>query len=117
MGVRPSAASNVPVTALSLPDGRDLAFAEYGDPLGVAIIAFHGTTGSHEQLAPADAAARDACVVARQPSGSFDISRIERAVARAASSTRHCGLSPTSRPFRHPRHGHSIETSATVRAA
>ncbi len=55
-------APNAPVTVLCLADGRDLAFAEYGDPDGVPVFAFHGTPGSHLQLAPADAAARAAGV-------------------------------------------------------
>lgn len=58
----PAVAPNAPATVLCLPDSRDLAFAEYGDPEGVPVIAFHGTPGSRLQLAPADAAARDAGV-------------------------------------------------------
>jgi len=53
---------SAPATVPCLPDGRDLAFAEYGDPGGVPVIAFHGTPGSRLQLAPADAAARTAGV-------------------------------------------------------
>jgi len=39
-------------TVLRLPNGRDLAFREYGDPNGVPVFAFHGTPGSRLQLAP-----------------------------------------------------------------
>jgi pimeloyl-ACP methyl ester carboxylesterase len=53
---------SAPTIVLRLPDGRDLAFAEYGDPDGVPVMAFHGTPGSRLQLAPAHAAARDAGV-------------------------------------------------------
>ncbi|MGH9085244.1 MAG: alpha/beta fold hydrolase [Acidimicrobiales bacterium] len=60
--MRPSAAPNVAATVLSLPDGREVAFAEYGDPAGAPVFAFHGTPGSRLQLAPADAAAREARV-------------------------------------------------------
>jgi pimeloyl-ACP methyl ester carboxylesterase len=60
--VQPSAVPNVVATVLPLPEGRDLAFAEYGDPAGVPVFAFHGTPGSHLQLAPADVAAREAGV-------------------------------------------------------
>ncbi len=31
---------------LQLPDGRRLCYAEYGDPLGIPIIVFHGNPGS-----------------------------------------------------------------------
>jgi pimeloyl-ACP methyl ester carboxylesterase len=60
--MRPSAVPNVAATVLCLPDGRDVAFAEYGDPGGVPVFAFHGAPGSRLQLAPADAAAREAGV-------------------------------------------------------
>lgn len=33
-------------TAIRLPDGRKLAFAEYGDPAGVPLMLFHGLPGS-----------------------------------------------------------------------
>lgn len=33
-------------TAIRLPDGRQLAFAEYGDPTGAPLMLFHGTPGS-----------------------------------------------------------------------
>jgi pimeloyl-ACP methyl ester carboxylesterase len=39
-------------TVLRLPNGRDLAFREYGDPNGVPVFAFHGTPGSRLQIAP-----------------------------------------------------------------
>jgi len=39
-------------TVLRLPNGRDLAFREYGDPSGVPVFAFHGTPGSRLQIAP-----------------------------------------------------------------
>jgi len=39
-------------TVLRLPNGRDLAFREYGDTNGVPILAFHGTPGSRLQIAP-----------------------------------------------------------------
>jgi len=47
------------VTVLVLEDGRELAYAEYGDPQGVPVIAFHGTPGSHRQAEPCDPAARE----------------------------------------------------------
>jgi pimeloyl-ACP methyl ester carboxylesterase len=46
------------VTVLRLEDGRELAYAEYGDPQGAPVIGFHGTPGSHRQVEPSDAAAR-----------------------------------------------------------
>lgn len=46
-------------TVLSLPERRELAFAEYGDLDGLPVFGFHGTPGSRLQLAPvADAACR-----------------------------------------------------------
>jgi pimeloyl-ACP methyl ester carboxylesterase len=34
------------MTSINLPDGRILAFAEYGDPRGKPVFFFHGTPGS-----------------------------------------------------------------------
>jgi len=39
-------------TVVELPDGRCLAFREYGDPRGVPVFCFHGTPGSRLQVAP-----------------------------------------------------------------
>ena len=39
-------------SVLRLPNGRDLAFREYGDPNGAPIFVFHGTPGSRLQVAP-----------------------------------------------------------------
>jgi pimeloyl-ACP methyl ester carboxylesterase len=33
-------------STLALPDGRDLSYAEYGDPDGIPVFAFHGVIGS-----------------------------------------------------------------------
>src|SRR5262245_40253090 len=46
------------VTVLALDDGRELAFAELGAPDGTPVFGFHGTPGSHRQIAVCDAAAR-----------------------------------------------------------
>ncbi|EWT01417.1 hydrolase [Intrasporangium oryzae NRRL B-24470] len=45
-----------------LPDGRNLAWLDLGDPAGAAVVAFHGTPGSRLQLAFADGAASAAGV-------------------------------------------------------
>lgn len=37
-----------------LPDGRNLAYAEYGDPGGTAVFGVHGTPGSRRQILPDD---------------------------------------------------------------
>ena len=37
-------------TVTALPDGRDLAWLELGDPVGVPVFAFHGTPGSRLQM-------------------------------------------------------------------
>jgi pimeloyl-ACP methyl ester carboxylesterase len=42
-----------------LADGRQLGYAEYGDPQGVPVIALHGTPGSRYMFALTDAAARE----------------------------------------------------------
>ena len=47
-----------PLRLLTLPDGRRLACAEYGDPNGVPVLALHGTPGSRLMFALADKAAR-----------------------------------------------------------
>ncbi|MCC7078047.1 MAG: alpha/beta hydrolase [Acidimicrobiia bacterium] len=38
---------------VSLPDGRDLGYAEFGAPDGLPVLWFHGTPGSRTQLPPA----------------------------------------------------------------
>lgn len=43
---------------LRLPDGRDLAYLEWGDPAGFPVFYFHGTPSSRLEAAFADAAAR-----------------------------------------------------------
>lgn len=45
-----------------LPDGRDLAYVEYGDPAGFPVLSFHGGLSSRLDAAPADRAARAAGV-------------------------------------------------------
>jgi pimeloyl-ACP methyl ester carboxylesterase len=45
---------DISATVLRLPDGRDLSFAEYGDPDGIPVFGFHGTPGSRRQLAPVE---------------------------------------------------------------
>lgn len=47
-----------PLRLLTLPDGRRLACAEYGDPNGLPVLALHGTPGSRLMFALADGAAR-----------------------------------------------------------
>jgi pimeloyl-ACP methyl ester carboxylesterase len=41
------------VGTITLRDGRDLAFAEFGDPNGRPVLWLHGTPGSCRQVAPA----------------------------------------------------------------
>jgi pimeloyl-ACP methyl ester carboxylesterase len=55
-GAVPTAA--VAATVLRLGDGRLLTFAEYGEPDGTPVLAFHGTPGSRFQLTALDEAAR-----------------------------------------------------------
>jgi pimeloyl-ACP methyl ester carboxylesterase len=43
---------------VTLADGRDLAYAEYGDPAGFPVLSFHGGPSSRLDAAPADPAAR-----------------------------------------------------------
>jgi pimeloyl-ACP methyl ester carboxylesterase len=47
-----------PLRLLTLPDGRRLACAEYGDANGLPVLALHGTPGSRLMFALADKAAR-----------------------------------------------------------
>ncbi len=44
---------------LHLPDGRSLGFAEYGDPDGLPVMAFHGMPGSRFMFRNVDIPARD----------------------------------------------------------
>jgi pimeloyl-ACP methyl ester carboxylesterase len=46
--------ARVRATVLELPDGRELAFTEYGDPAGIPVFGFHGTPGSRRQNAVLD---------------------------------------------------------------
>jgi len=46
----------ISASVLRLPDGRDLSFAEYGDPEGIPVFGFHGTPGSRRQMAPVEGA-------------------------------------------------------------
>ena len=43
-----------PLRLLTLPDGRRLACAEYGDPNGLPVLVLHGTPGSRLMFALAD---------------------------------------------------------------
>ena len=43
---------------LTLADGRQLGYAEYGDPRGIPLLALHGTPGSRFMFALGDAPAR-----------------------------------------------------------
>ncbi len=43
--------------SVTLPDGRELAFEEYGDPGGRPVLSFHGGLSSRLDAAPAHAAA------------------------------------------------------------
>ncbi len=51
-------ASNRTATILRLDDGREIAFAEIGDPNGTPVFAFHGTPGSRLLFHPLDDSAR-----------------------------------------------------------
>ena len=44
---------------IALPDGRQLAYAEFGDPDGEPVFYFHGFPGSRAQAAPASPIARE----------------------------------------------------------
>lgn len=44
---------------LTLADGRELGYAEYGDPQGLPLLALHGTPGSRFMFALGDAPAHD----------------------------------------------------------
>ncbi len=44
---------------LTLADGRQLGYAEYGDPQGIPLLALHGTPGSRFMFALGDEPARD----------------------------------------------------------
>ena len=51
-------ASTRTATILRLDDGREISFAEIGDPNGTPVFAFHGTPGSQLLFRPLDDAAR-----------------------------------------------------------
>jgi pimeloyl-ACP methyl ester carboxylesterase len=45
--------------SVTMPDGRELAYEEYGDPNGVPVLSFHGGLSSRLDAAPADEAAAE----------------------------------------------------------
>ena len=45
--------------SVTLPDGRELAYEEYGDPAGFPVLSFHGGLSSRLDAAPAHEAALD----------------------------------------------------------
>src|SRR5271167_4350698 len=45
--------------SVTLPDGRELAYEEYGDPAGDPVLSFHGGLSSRLDAAPAHQAALD----------------------------------------------------------
>lgn len=49
----------IAATLLRLPDGRRVAFEEFGDPTGSPLVVAHGTPGSRDQLALLDMPARE----------------------------------------------------------
>jgi len=51
--------TNSDLSLISLPDGRTLAYAEYGDPDGTPVFAFHGVIGSRLLWSLCDDAATD----------------------------------------------------------
>jgi pimeloyl-ACP methyl ester carboxylesterase len=57
--IREAPAPAVAATVLRLGDRRLLTFAEYGDPDGRPVVAFHGTPGSRFQLTALDGPARE----------------------------------------------------------
>jgi pimeloyl-ACP methyl ester carboxylesterase len=56
--VKRSPADHRAARIVALADGRRLAYAEYGDPDGAPLFAFHGTPGSRLMLSLADGPAR-----------------------------------------------------------
>lgn len=52
LGVPPPPAPRLEGT-IPLADGRRLGYAEFGDPLGVLVLWFHGTPGARRQVPPA----------------------------------------------------------------
>ena len=58
MGVPPGSPPRVEGT-VTLPDGRRLGFAEFGDPRGPLVLWFHGSPGARRQVPPAGRHAAD----------------------------------------------------------
>src|SRR5215510_1423371 len=78
---------------LRLADGRQIGFAEYGDPEGLPVLAIHGTPGSRYMFALTDRAARERRlrIVAPERAG-YGLSdfRIQTCLAEAASDLEQC---------------------------
>lgn len=51
--------TGTPHQIVTLPDGRRLGFAEYGDPGGRPLLAFHGTPGARQMIRVIDRVARE----------------------------------------------------------
>jgi len=50
---------HVPTSVVTLDDGRELAYVEFGDPVGTAVLSCHGGLSSRLDAAPAHQAALD----------------------------------------------------------
>jgi pimeloyl-ACP methyl ester carboxylesterase len=78
---------------LRLADGRQIGFAEYGDPEGLPVLAIHGTPGSRYMFALTDRAARERRlrIVAPERAG-YGLSdfRLQTSLAEAASDLEQC---------------------------
>src|SRR5437879_7300478 len=72
--------SSVDASLMQLADGRELAWAEMGDPVGYPVFAFHGTPGSRHQVLidPAPAHAAGARVIAPDRPGCGSSTRQRR---------------------------------------
>jgi pimeloyl-ACP methyl ester carboxylesterase len=87
MGAIVTTGSAPPLRILTLPDGRRLGCAEYGNPLGLPVLALHGTPGSRLMFALAHKAARERGVrlIAPERPG-YGLSDYRRAESLAQSS-------------------------------
>ena len=78
---------------LRLADGRQIGFAEYGDPEGQPVLAIHGTPGSRLMFALTDATARQRrlrIVAPERPGYGLSDFQLQRSLAEAASDLEQC---------------------------
>jgi pimeloyl-ACP methyl ester carboxylesterase len=89
----PAGASDRSSQVLRLADGREIGFAEYGDPEGLPVLAIHGTPGSRFMFALTDRAARERglrVIAPERPGYGLSTFRRQESLGEAAADLEEC---------------------------